>query len=315
LLWKAESTEKSNVKRGYSGQQQHFTNKTHLSLSSLIYGTMKNNFLLLLLSVIYFQQATAQVSCCASAKSPEMAMMNDPAFTASHAEPLPFEFVASTGSMITINTPDSKKANAFYVKVEGTNNVVFMFHEWWGLNDYIKREAEVLSKKTGASVLALDLFDGKVTSNADEAAELFKNADEERIRAIISGAIDFAGRNSRIQTIGWCLGGKWSLQAAMMGGPNVKGCVMYYGFPEQDKSKIAKISFPVLGIFASKDDWITPQVVDGFKNMMEEQKKPITIYNYDAVHAFANPSNPKHDAKAASEAMEHSLTFIKSNFK
>lgn len=259
--------------------------------------------------------ASAQHSCCSSAKHAETAMVNDPSFVAAHADPLPFTYVASSGGMITFDTPDGKKANAFYARVKDSRNVIFMFHEWWGLNDYIKREAEKLSEQTGASVLAMDLYDGQVADKAEDAQKLMEKADETRIRTIISGAIDFVGKESKIQTIGWCFGGKWSLQAALMAGPNAVGCVMYYGFPEQDKNKLMTLSCPLLGFFAKQDEWITPKVVNDFESMLHEFKKSVTIYNYDAVHAFANPSNPKYDKVAAEDAMIKAVKFIRYNFR
>ncbi|MEP7265949.1 MAG: dienelactone hydrolase family protein, partial [Bacteroidota bacterium] len=264
---------------------------------------MKKTALTVIIFIISSFLVSAQHSCCNSATHAETAMISDPSFIASHADPLPLNFVASSGGMITFDTPDGKKANAFYARVKDSKNVIFMFHEWWGLNVYIKREAERLSEQTGASVLAVDLYDGEVADNAEDASKLMEKVDETRIRTIISGAIDFCGKDSRIQTIGWCFGGKWSLQAALMAGPNAVGCVMYYGFPEQDKNNLMKLSCPLVGFFAKQDDWITPKVVKDFESMLHELKKSVTIYNYDAVHAFANPSNPKYDKVAADDAM------------
>jgi carboxymethylenebutenolidase len=275
---------------------------------------MKKIILMAVVIIAALHNLNAQKSCCSIAASGETAMLADPSFTAAHANPLPFSYVPAGRGMITYNTADGLKASAFYAEVKGSKDVIFMFHEWWGLNDYIKREAEALSNKTGASVLALDLYDGKIADKAEQASELMGKADEVRIRAIISGAIDFCGKESRIQTIGWCFGGKWSLQAALMGGPNMKGCVMYYGFPEQDKNVLSNLSCPVLGVFATKDGWITPKVVTDFEAMMNELKKPVTIYNYDAEHAFANPSNPKYDKKSADDALNNAIRFIKTNF-
>jgi carboxymethylenebutenolidase len=254
--------------------------------------------------------SNAQHSCC----SMFAALADDPAFVSAHLPPLPFIYKPESGKMISIKSPDGKDASAFEVKGTG-GNYILMFHEWWGLNDYMKRQAERLNTETGATVLALDLFDSRVTTDPAVAGSFTKNTKEERIRAIISGAIDYAGKTSRIQTIGWCYGGGWSLQAALMCGPSLKGCVMYYGMPETDKHKLMKLSAPLLGFFAQKDQWITPQAVNEFKFTLEEMKKDVTIYFYDADHAFANPSNPNHDAKAADDAWMKAIAFINANFK
>ena len=79
---------------------------------------------------------------------------------------------------------------------------------------------------------------------------------EDRAKAIIKGAIAYAGPNAHIATIGWCFGGGWSLQASLLAGKQDVACVMYYGMPEQDVNKLKTLHADVLGNFANKDNWI-----------------------------------------------------------
>jgi carboxymethylenebutenolidase len=254
------------------------------------------------------------ISCCSKTSTAEFAMLSkNESFKASHLSPLPFHFEAQKGRMVSINTRDGDKSAAFIVKADNpTNNYVIMVHEWWGLNDYIKQEAEKLQGElVNVNVIAVDLYDGKVATNPDEASKYMGTVKEDRIRAILGGAIDYAGKDARIQTIGWCFGGGWSLQTSIMAGKQGTGCVMYYGMPEKDISKLKTLNAPVLGIFAGKDAWITPAVVSQFEKDMKGLKKSITIKSYDADHAFANPSNPKYDKVSADDAHKIALDFLK----
>jgi carboxymethylenebutenolidase len=262
--------------------------------------------------------AQSSHSCCAKPATAMFAMLgNDESFKASHLSPLPFHYVSPAGQMITFQAADGKTTSAFEIKAKAsTQNYLFVIHEWWGLNDYMKQEAEKLQNELGnVNVLALDLFDGKVATNSDEASKYMSEAKEERIRAIINGAITYVGKDARIQTIGWCFGGGWSLQASMMTGKQGVGCVMYYGMPETDAKKMQAITFPILGLFALKDDWIKPEMVNQFENEMKKYNKKITVKSFDAVHAFANPSNPKHDKAAAAEAHTMAIAFLKKNLR
>ena len=193
-------------------------------------------------------------------------LASDEKFSNSHLDPIPFDFVATTGKMITYKTTGGKDANAFFVKAKmKTDNWIIMVHEWWGLNDYIKQEAEKLQEEVGnANVLAIDLYDGEVAAKASEAQKLMGGLKEDRAIAIIKGAIVFAGTNQKIYSIGWCMGGGWSLQTSIMAGREAAGCVMYYGMPETDKTKLSHLNADVLGIFAKKDEWINQKVVDQF---------------------------------------------------
>lgn len=235
-------------------------------------------------------------------------------FNADHRNPLPYKHQSDVGKMITYGVEDGKPANAYFIesKVE-SDSYLLVIHEWWGLNDYIKKEADKLYDDLGGivNVMALDLYDGQVASTREEASKYMSNVKGDRARAIIQGALDKAGTGSEIATIGWCFGGGWSLQAALMAGEYLNGCVMYYGMPETDVSKLKNLGGPVLGIFAKQDGWINEDVVEKFKVSMAEADKVLRVEMYDANHAFANPSNPDYNKKAAEDAYKHTLAFLK----
>jgi carboxymethylenebutenolidase len=279
---------------------------------------MKKIFLsiLTLFTVTVFAQT--KHSCCSMSATEQFAMLSsDEAFVSLHADPVPFAFSPSKGTMITFKTADGKDANAFEVKSnKPTDNWIIMIHEWWGLNDYIKQEAEKLQKDVGnANILAIDLYDGHVATTAAEAQQLMGGLKQERAVSIIKGAIADVGQMSTIYTIGWCMGGGWSLQTALLAGKQAGGCVMYYGMPEKDLSKLKNLNCDVLGIFAKKDDYITPAIVAQFEKDMQAVHKILMVKSYDAVHAFANPSNPNHDKEAAEDAYKLVMTFFKERIR
>lgn len=257
-------------------------------------------------------------SCCSSGATGEFAMLGSNAsFQSAHLPPESINFQAKKGMMVSFDTPDGSKGSAFVVPAYmKTDKYLFVFHEWWGLNDHIKKEAEKLAEDLGdVNVMALDLYDGKLATNAEDAGKLMQSVKQERAEAIIRGAISYIRLNAVIQTVGWCFGGGWSMQAAMIAGEKSKGCIIYYGMPEKDETKLKKFNVPVLGIFASRDGWINKEVVDGFEKQMKSLNKKLDLHWYDADHAFANPSNPKYDQAAAADARKKSIAFIKKNFE
>lgn len=262
-------------------------------------------------------QLNAQSCCMRSAQGNFALASSDQKFVSSHLPPEPFTYTPHGGFKISYPTPDGKTASAFHFKGHGVaKNYIFVFHEWWGLNDYIKLEAEKIYTDFGhnVNVIALDLYDGRTTSSPDTAQNYLKSLNEERARAIISGALSYIGKDASIGTIGWCMGGTWSLQASLLAGEQSKACVMYYGFPEMS-DKLKALKAPVLGIFAKQDGWISTKVVDDFEKKMKEENKAITIKMYDADHAFANPSNPKHNKEASADAYKLATGFLRENLK
>ncbi len=183
----------------------------------------------------FFSLAQEKKSCCSTEKSVSFTSFSEQSdFRDIHQVPAAFTLKEAKGKMITFKTKDGKSANGYFIKSERqSSKYIFLFHEWWGLNDYIKKESDELKTKLGdVNILAIDLYDGKVAENREDAAKFMQSVKDDRAFSIIQGAIDFAGKDADIGTLGWCFGGGWSLQASIILGKQGKACVMYYGIIE-----------------------------------------------------------------------------------
>jgi len=261
------------------------------------------------------QEATSIPVCHTPAN--DMAMMAaDPAFAALHANPRVFTYTGA-GDMVKFSTPDGKSANGFLLKARtNSDKWLLVYQEWWGLNDNIRKEAETFyNDLKDVNVLALDMYDGEVATTREEAMKLMSSAKQDRLESIMKGAIAYAGPKAQIASVGWCFGGMLSLKSAILEGKQAKGCVMYYGRPEQDVDKLKTLNTDVLGIFGSKDKGIPPTMVKQFEENMQKAGEKVTVKMYDADHAFANPSNPVYDKAAAEDAYKLALNYLKSRLK
>ncbi|MCB0723282.1 MAG: dienelactone hydrolase family protein [Ignavibacteriae bacterium] len=273
--------------------------------------------LIIFVIMLVTTQVFAQNKTCCDIEATEKfsKLGNEAGFKEKHPDPITFIYKDMKGKMITYDTDDGKTANAYYIESPNPSNKWLMvFHEWYGLNDYIKQESDLLQGSLGdVNVIALDLYDGNVATNSDEASKYMQNLDQLRAIDIIEGAIKYAGENAQFGTIGWCFGGGWSLNATLIAGKQADACVMYYGMPSDDIEKLKTLNCPVLGIFAEQDGHITVEIVEKFKENMKAADKELTVYMYDAAHAFANPSNPKYNAEAREDAMSKTIAFLKEN--
>ena len=189
---------------------------------------------------------------------------------------------------------------------------IVVIHEWWGLNEHIQHWADRLAD-LGYATLAVDLYGGQVATNPDDAMTMMKAVKEEDAQRVLGAAVDFLASDPRIQAprravIGWCFGGGWSLETALEH-PELDAAVMYYGMPETDVARLRSLHH-LLGIFANKDTFITPAIVDGFEKSLKEAGVDATILRYDADHAFANPSGERYDEAAAADAWAHVVDFL-----
>ncbi|MEM6841579.1 MAG: dienelactone hydrolase family protein [Bacteroidota bacterium] len=275
-------------------------------------------FSFFLLFALFIQTVWAQdgIAVCglADAENTELfaSLANDPTFRGKH-DLVEYTHENARGEEITFATPDGQQGMAYYLSAkEESNQYLLVIHEWWGLNDHIKREAEKLHKDLdNVHVMALDIYDGKVATTRELAQKYMQSVSTDRAKAIINGAIQHAGESAEIATIGWCFGGGWSLQSTILADEQAIGCVMYYGMPVQEIAQIQEIETDVLGIFAEYDGYITPQVVEEFEQKMKEADKNITVHMYEADHGFANPSGSRYDEDAAKDAYDKTLAFLK----
>src|SRR5262245_27494233 len=117
-------------------------------------------------------------------------------------------------------------------QVSGPAPAVIVIHEWWGLNDWIQQNAKKLAKE-GYVVLALDLYRGEVTAEPGTAHELMRGLPEDRALRDVQAAFAYLQareevNKDKIGSIGWCMGGGYSLQAAV-NLPELAACVINYG--------------------------------------------------------------------------------------
>ena len=238
-----------------------------------------------------------------------------PAFAGMHPSPIVVNPENLLGKMMSFDAADGKQANAYFIAAKKkSNKYLIVIQEWWGLNENIKMEADEYYTDLGdVNVIAVDMYDGKVAATPDSAMKLMRGADMGRMTAIMQGAIKYAGSKASIYSVGWCFGGMWSLQTAILAGPQAKGSVMYYGRPESNMEKLKSIQCDIIGFFGNLDQSPSPTMVNDFEKNMKEAGKNLSVNRYQAGHGFANPSNPSYNAAAKEDAYAKAIAFLKAH--
>ncbi len=192
---------------------------------------------------------------------------------------------------------------------------VLLIHEWWGLNDQIRSVAAELAN-LGFVALAVDLYDGNMATNPDRARALMQAVKGTEATDTLVSWIDFlkdhAATNGKVGTVGWCFGGGWSLNASLAA--PVDATVVYYGNVEKSTVDLTSLQSPVLGHFATRDNWINQSMVNQFEAAMQAAgKTDLTIHWYDADHAFANPTSARYDADDAALSWNRTISFFRTH--
>jgi len=191
---------------------------------------------------------------------------------------------------------------------------LIIIHEWWGLNDNVRAMADRLAGE-GYTVLAVDLYGGRTANTPAEARELMREVveDPELARDNLRGAHRFLKESGapRIGSLGWCFGGGWSLNTALLFPDDLDASVIYYGQVTDDEDRLHDINAPILGLFAADDAGIEVETVERFRAALERLRKDHEIHIYPGVgHAFANPTGRNYDADAATDAWNKTVEFL-----
>jgi carboxymethylenebutenolidase len=215
--------------------------------------------------------------------------------------------------------------NGYLVYPEVANNTqqqlpaVIMIHEWWGLNEYIKNQADILAKE-GYVVLAVDLYQGEIATTSDRSRELSSSVRNNPASAIdnLKSAVNYVKSleivdDSKVASLGWCFGGDWSLQLAVNSSSEnpLAATIVYYGRPVIDNASISSIDWPILGIFGDQDQAISVESVKQFASALNASGITNEIYLYEGVgHAFANPSGDNYAPKETADAWQKTIGFL-----
>ena len=193
-----------------------------------------------------------------------------------------------------------------------------VIQEWWGLVDHIKDVADRFAK-AGYVALAPDFYDGQTTTSPDDAGKLMMALNIGESEKILRGAIDYllgldATTGDKVGTVGFCMGGQLSLFAACAN-PKVGACVVYYGIHPEVHPDIPNLQAPVLGFFAEKDGFVTPEVARKLESDLKAAGKSVEIHIYSgADHAFFNDTRSEvYNEEYANDSWQKMLALYDAN--
>lgn len=207
---------------------------------------------------------------------------------------------------------DGRTVKAALARPQGrAKGGILLIHEWWGLNDQIKSVAAEFANQ-GYTALAADLYNGYVAETRPDARALMKSIDPEVATETLTTWMGWLRENGsaggKVATIGWCFGGGWSLNVSLAAPADAT--IVYYGRVNKTADELSALKGPMLGHFATQDQWINKEMVSGFESAMDAAGKTYTNYWYDAEHAFANPTSARYDQEDAALAWQRTLEFL-----
>ncbi|HEV8227218.1 MAG TPA: dienelactone hydrolase family protein [Methylomirabilota bacterium] len=223
-----------------------------------------------------------------------------------------------TGKMVEFPTNGHTTQGYLATPAAGKGPGILVIQEWWGLVPHIKSVCDRFAAE-GFSALAPDMYHGKTASEPDGAGKLFMALNIAQAEKDLAGAAKHLASHSstsKLGAVGFCMGGQLALFAGCTQ-PSIGAVVDFYGVHPNVTPDYARLSGPVLGLFAEKDGFVTPDTARGVEAAIKKAGKSVEIHIYPGVdHAFFNDENPGAYNKAAAEdAWRRTLAHFRTNLK
>jgi dienelactone hydrolase len=190
---------------------------------------------------------------------------------------------------------------AYDDSIQGKRPGVLVVHEWWGLNDYVRKRARMLAE-LGYTALALDMYgDGKMATHPDDAKKFSSAVKQnwEAGKARFMAALDLLKSQptvdpEHVAAIGYCFGGGVVLEMARAG-TDLDGVVSFHGsLGASSPAEPGKVKARVLVYNGADDPFTKPEAIDAFKKEMDAAGVSYEFVNLPgAKHSFTNPDADK----------------------
>lgn len=174
---------------------------------------------------------------------------------------------------------------------------VLVVHEWWGLNAYARKRADMLAS-LGYTALAVDMYGGGQQAAHPDDAGKFAGAVRTNLPLMkerFMAALDLLRRQpgvdpTKIAAIGYCFGGGVVLEMARAG-IDLKGVASFHGsLGTANPAQSHTVKARVLVLNGADDRFTTAEQIDAFKKEMTAAGVDFTFINYPgALHSFTNP--------------------------
>jgi len=187
---------------------------------------------------------------------------------------------------------------AYDSSFSGKRPGIIVVHEWWGLNDYARKRAEMLAK-LGYVALAVDMYGNGKTSYHPETAGKFATEVMQKMdtaTARFDAGLKLLKNQPQTDTanlaaIGYCFGGGIVLRMALEGIP-INGVVSFHGdLPTEPVKHPDSVNANILVCNGAADPFNPPEKVKAFKTALDTVGIKYTFINYaGAKHSFTNPA-------------------------
>ncbi|OQX29324.1 MAG: dienelactone hydrolase [Spirochaeta sp. LUC14_002_19_P3] len=206
----------------------------------------------------------------------------------------------------------------YFIRVGNNNPLVYLVHDWDGLNDYEIRRAKMLSQE-GYNVFAIDLFGKGVKADSMDdrrrlTGELYQNRDKMRgiMLASMKAMKDAGLKETNAVAAGYCFGGSAVLELARSG-TALKGFVPFHGgLATPDGQDFTRTKGKIVVFHGTADASVSMEEFANLASELEKSGISHEMITYSgAPHAFTVFDSPRYQKTADEQSWARFLRFLK----
>jgi carboxymethylenebutenolidase len=183
----------------------------------------------------------------------------------------------------------------------------------FGLDTFTKGEADRLAA-LGYLVLAVDIYNGKQTTDPGDLANLIANLNAASVMKTIDAGIRFFHESPKFEVahvvaVGWGTGATYVFQDAREN-KTLDGAITFYGPIESHDHPVGKFYAPLCAIYPMNDPVTTHDNVLAFQQRMKDNGNDCEAWFIEAGTGWSNPKSKTYSPVEDKEAWKVALPFL-----
>jgi carboxymethylenebutenolidase len=217
------------------------------------------------------------------------------------------------GRMITLSDFGAEDLAYLSIPTTPPSMGIVLVPDAYGLDDFTKKEADRLAA-LGYLVVAVDIYNGRLTTDPGDLANLVENLNAATVMKTIDSGIRLFRESPKFRVdhvvaMGWGTGATYVFQAARES-KSLDGAITFYGPVITADHVLGKFTAPLCAVYPETDAMAPHDIVLNFQQRMKQDGNDCEAWFIAASYGWSNPASKSYNPTEDKEAWKVALPFI-----
>ncbi len=220
----------------------------------------------------------------------------------------------ASGRMITLSDFGAEDLGYLAIPASPPTMGIVLVPDAYGLDDFTKGEADRLAAQ-GYLVLAVDIYNGKQTTDPGELANLIANLSADSVMKTIDSGVKFFHESPKFRTdhvvvMGWGTGATYVFQTVRDTRSVIDGAITFYGPVLTADQELGKFYAPLCAIYSDREASTTHDIVLNFQQRMKAAGNDCECWFMAASPGWSEPKSKTYNPGEDREAWKVAVPFL-----